>query len=808
MPKSKSAHLIAAVNAAEAGLCVVPPRQDGSKAPEGFWKEFQSRRPTGEELRNWYSNGRTGVGVVCGAVSGGLEMFEFEGRAVEDGVLEAFDRAAEAAGIFELVRRIMDGYCEWTPSGGIHLLYRCSETGNIKLAQRRRADNVSVTLIETKGEGGYTVIAPSDGSVHPTGGAWTLVCGGFASIETITPEERAQLHALARTFNEIVVTERPALSLPTSPPSFASDLLSDPWGASYGQVDLKALIASSVDIVQVYRRYSGKPFLNTRRRGPEIEVRCPLPDHKDCDPSASLNTEKQLWKCFGCGKEGDKFTLAAYGLGLNTKNDFHEVLRRMADDFGVDIPRPRSAAGPSLQPDAGVEVASAYVSGGQAGETSALRGELPEDFWAARPALAHIRTAAHSSACAPSAVLHAVLARVAAGVPHSIKLPAVVGTPQPLCYFAAIVDPSGSGKSIASNVAGELISLDQSKIADRLPLGSGEGLVDALFEIVTVDDPDRTGKTTKAKIQTRYNAYVYADEGQLLASYGRRDGSALLPTIRTIWTGGTIGQTNASQDRKRIARQYTYGIVVGLQESNAGALLDDVDGGTPQRFAWTRATDPGIPDEQPDWPGRLEVPWPDAHLDESAVLGADGHRIRPMTIAGEITNEIRSAHLAKARGHVRIDPLDSHANLLRLKIAGLLAILDGRLDINLGDWTLAGTIRDVSDAVRGSVRAELSRHAATMEQHTSRRLALRAVDAEAAKEQRRVVDCSRKIANKVWAEPERWTRSDLYKEMRRYRDVFDDGLERAIVEGWIIEQHERGQGEDKRVVRPGRKKAA
>lgn len=193
-----SAVLDVARQALSAGLCPVPPREDGSKAPEGFWKEFQTRRPTAAELEAWYGNGRAGVGLVCGAISGGLELLEWEGRAVEAGVFDAYIAAAEAAGIGGFLERIAAGYSERTPSGGIHLLYRCPEPRTAKLA--RQADQL--VLIETKGEGGYVIVAPSNGMVHETGRPWVLVTGGLDSIVSISGEERDELHALARTFDE------------------------------------------------------------------------------------------------------------------------------------------------------------------------------------------------------------------------------------------------------------------------------------------------------------------------------------------------------------------------------------------------------------------------------------------------------------------------------------------------------------------------------------------------------------------------------------------------------------------------------
>lgn len=192
-----------------AGLCVVPPHEDGTKAPlteGGEWKQWQIERPSGALVKDWYSGRRTGVGIITGSVSGHVELFEFEQR----DTYQIFRDTAEASDLGELVERIEAGYLELTPGGGVHWLYRCATVGgSTKLARRPRpldpeTGKLSVdTLIETKGEGGYVVLAPSWGRVHPTGGAYRLLAGGVDSIATITPDERDALFQLARAFDEL-----------------------------------------------------------------------------------------------------------------------------------------------------------------------------------------------------------------------------------------------------------------------------------------------------------------------------------------------------------------------------------------------------------------------------------------------------------------------------------------------------------------------------------------------------------------------------------------------------------------------------
>ena len=197
----------AALAAHEAGVCVLPAAEDGSKQPITAWKLYQRQRPRPSQLRTWYvDEGRTGLVYVTGSVSGGLEGFEFDDRAA----YAAFLAGAPAAGFDGTVEKIRGGYEEETP-GGVHWLLRCAETaGNTALAKRpklpeemRTPQDKTKTLIETRGSGGCMIVAPSHGGVHPTGRPYRLLHGGVDSIATITPRERAELWAYARSFDQM-----------------------------------------------------------------------------------------------------------------------------------------------------------------------------------------------------------------------------------------------------------------------------------------------------------------------------------------------------------------------------------------------------------------------------------------------------------------------------------------------------------------------------------------------------------------------------------------------------------------------------
>lgn len=198
--------IIAAVKAARAaGIAVVPPRQDGSKAPVSEWKRYQSEPPPPAQLNAWYAGGQlTGIGYVTGKVSG-IECFEFD----DANVHEAFRETARRVGYGDLIDRIEQGYSDRSING-VHWYYRCEEiTGNTALAKRPlpgSSTNGKAT-IETRGEGGYVIAAPSSGAVHPSGKPYVALYGCPATITTITTEERAALFQLARSHDEMPVPE-------------------------------------------------------------------------------------------------------------------------------------------------------------------------------------------------------------------------------------------------------------------------------------------------------------------------------------------------------------------------------------------------------------------------------------------------------------------------------------------------------------------------------------------------------------------------------------------------------------------------
>jgi hypothetical protein len=726
-----------ALDALHHGLAVVPPAEDGTKRPAGPWQTYQHRLPTEDEIRGWYANGRHGIGIVCGAVSGNLEMLEFEGRAMGEAVDERFAELADQAGIGDLVANVMAGYTEWTPSGGLHILYRVNGpiAGNTKLARRpastaeleQQPDDRIKVLIETRGEGGYVIVAPTHGPVHPTAGEWRLVQGGFDSITTITPAQRDQLHRLARALDDMPATPAPTAAS-THPALLDSN---DRPGDLYNQQP-----DATTRTLQLLQQHGWQHVFDHPHAGhADHHLRRP---GKNDGTSAVLHGDGGTLYVFSTSTAftaEEPYTPFAVYTQLEHHGDYRAAARQL---------RPAGTHGSSDLSDLVINIdrATGEITATPAGQ------HLPDELWDTRPILQQIRQAARSRLVAPDAVLGAILTRIAACTPHTVELPAIIGTPVGLTFYAGIVGPPEAGKSAAAGVAAELLPAPKG-VLDRLPVGSGEGMVDILFDYREEVDED-TGKKRKVKTQVAYAAIFHIDEGAVLAELSNRQGTTLLPTIRTAWSHGTLGNANASIERRRIldGRNYVYGITFGIQPEYAAPILADTAAGTPQRFVWFNATDPALPNHQPDWPGTLTWEPPTAGQLDPHTITRGGWRRHALNVHPDIAADIIT-HRRRALAGDGAQEADAHHMLVRLKIAALLAILDRRLCVDLDDWHLAHIIDTTSRTIRRATTHTLQMLEEYKQQASDARRAHTELVVEDTREQRALTTAARAIGNVV-----------------------------------------------------------
>lgn len=186
----------------EHGFAPLPIRADGTKAPAVNWKGFiaTGEMPTEDEIEKWFSTIDTdGLGLITGRSSDHLEMIEFESRATH--LQESLGALMSDNGFGPLWARIINGWAEMTPSGGIHYHYRISDGPAAPSAKLARNSEREV-MIETRGQGGFTVIAPSAGRSHASGKGWIPLIGSFLTCPSITCAERDALFAISTMLDE------------------------------------------------------------------------------------------------------------------------------------------------------------------------------------------------------------------------------------------------------------------------------------------------------------------------------------------------------------------------------------------------------------------------------------------------------------------------------------------------------------------------------------------------------------------------------------------------------------------------------
>ena len=176
----------------KAGLAALPAAKAKKRPSIGGWKTWSKRLPTEMEIAAWFANNQDGICIVAGAVSGNLECIDFDAHG------ELYPAWKEKVAPEVFARLVV----ERTPSGGLHVLYRCEEPveGNRKLAQGMR-EGKKTTLVETRGEGGLFLCAPTEGYV--------LLQGDYTSLPVLSGEAREALLSAAVAMNECVDELRP-----------------------------------------------------------------------------------------------------------------------------------------------------------------------------------------------------------------------------------------------------------------------------------------------------------------------------------------------------------------------------------------------------------------------------------------------------------------------------------------------------------------------------------------------------------------------------------------------------------------------
>lgn len=180
-------------------ISAIPVNSD--KTPMVAWKEFQNRLPSQDECKKWGSMKKEGVAVICGAVSGNLEVIDIDNKngiateIFEDICKQITNNRIDLFDKLVIEKSIRNGY---------HLIYRCDKIeGSRKLARQKNEEGEVFADIETRGEGSYCVVYPTPG--------YERIQKNVLKVEKITVEERDFLFELCLMFNKYV-EEKPTFT--------------------------------------------------------------------------------------------------------------------------------------------------------------------------------------------------------------------------------------------------------------------------------------------------------------------------------------------------------------------------------------------------------------------------------------------------------------------------------------------------------------------------------------------------------------------------------------------------------------------
>ena len=316
------------------------------------------------------------------------------------------------------------------------------------------------------------------------------------------------------------------------------------------------------------------------------------------------------------------------------------------------------------------------------------------EFWTSRSTLATIRQAAKARMVGPYGLLGAVLVDVVAAVPPAIGIETFGGARASLNMFLALVGKSGAGKSLIASTVRDVIN-----IPDRTywqSLRSGEGLVHTYLS--------KKGKTVE---RIADSAVIDMDEVDRLTALSGRNGATIMPTLRTAWIAGTLGGKAATESLDVVLEHDSYRccLVAGVQPGRSRALINDADGGTPQRFVFLPANDPDAVLDA-EWPAPIE--WsiePDEAAHIFGQVRAKWQPRRDLTLPESVVQEWKQDRLLQARGLG--DELDAHRMLATAKVAAALALLERREDVTEEDWSLARHLMRVSQVTRDGLKQHL-----------------------------------------------------------------------------------------------------
>ena len=282
------------------------------------WKPYQTTISDEATVRRWFETGIQSFAVIGGQVSGGLLVLDFDAPGFYEQWVKAVGDLANGLPV------------QRTGGGGYQVLLRCNRPGgNDKLAwaPAREEETGRTVAIETRGDGGYAVVAPS---LHPSGNAYKMLAGSLANIPAISQARADALVLAARKLDQAPLTRQEQERLEAQ----AREVHRQRQTQRTGQTSIIAAFNAAHPIENVLHRYGyvkGAHGRYIRPRGNSESVS--VKDGRSCHWSSNdpLNNGRGKGGC-GCHDAFDIYSHFEHG------GDVSKAVKSAADLMGIKRP--------------------------------------------------------------------------------------------------------------------------------------------------------------------------------------------------------------------------------------------------------------------------------------------------------------------------------------------------------------------------------------------------------------------------------------------------------------------------------------
>jgi hypothetical protein len=248
------------------GVSVIPllPK---SKLPSQDWRSYQTRLPTYPELKQWFSNGKNNLGIVCGG-NQGLVVIDFDSM---DGYIKFIQEKVLKS---KMWKRVFDSTYRVKTRRGMHLYVRSD--------QKIQSTKIVADKIDIRSYGNMVVAPPS---IHPSGFPYSelsernITC--IDCMDDLIPPKSGQNRAFLGDSTVYPVLD--ALNI--------GDIFDE---QTQKIIDIRT-IKNSLPILDFVSRYT--PVRRTSENGRWWMAKCIDPHHNDSNPSLRIDTYRNRVKC-------------------------------------------------------------------------------------------------------------------------------------------------------------------------------------------------------------------------------------------------------------------------------------------------------------------------------------------------------------------------------------------------------------------------------------------------------------------------------------------------------------------------------